>query len=149
MNPEAAVVPLRSLARPRAGAGAQTAPAPAEPKLTDLFAANRWVPKGRIDPELRKALGVIQVRLSETRRLLAAEQAEEVLEKDPCGQELRSLLGPDPSELDIDAAWSSPARSAASTCAFGTGSSSPRGWSTSARAPRRRGSGTAGTSTSR
>lgn len=107
MNPEAAVVPLRSLARPRSKArrAAAAAAAKPEPKLSDLFAANRWVPRGNIDPELRKALGVIQTRLSETRRLLATEKAEDLLEHDPCGQELVSLLGPDPSELDIDAAW--------------------------------------------
>lgn len=104
MNPEAAVVPLRSLARSRSK-GRRAVAAPAQPKLTDLFAANRWVPRGRIDPELRKALGVIQVRLSETRRLVAAEKAQDMLEHDPCGQELVSLLGPEPSELDIDAAW--------------------------------------------
>jgi hypothetical protein len=105
MNPEAAVVPLRSLTRPRSKSRRAAAAAPAEPKLSDLYAANRWVPKGRIDPELRKALGVIQVRLSETRRLLAAESSDAVLDEDPCGLELKSLLGPDPSELDIDAAW--------------------------------------------
>jgi hypothetical protein len=106
MNPDAAVVPLRSLGRPRTKARrAAAAAAPAEPKPSDLFAASRWVPRGRIDPELRKALGVIQVRLSETRRLLAAEKNADILEQDPCGQELTSLLGPDPSELDIDAAW--------------------------------------------
>lgn len=103
MNPEAAVVPIRSLAR--RGAKSPVAAAPAEPKLADLFAASRWAPKKRIDPELRKVLGVIQVRLSETRRLLAAGQAEESGENDPCSQELKSLLGPDPSKLDIDAAW--------------------------------------------
>jgi hypothetical protein len=105
MNPEAAVVPFRSLGRTRSKKRRVVAAAPPEPKLTDLFAANRWVPKGRIDPELRKALGVIQVRLSETRRLLAAERPGESLEDDPCGQELKSLLGPDPAKLDIDAAW--------------------------------------------
>jgi hypothetical protein len=105
MNTEAAVVPfwfrLFSFAWPRRAKAAT----PAEPVLSELFAAGRWVPRGRVDPELRKALGVIQVRLSETRRLLAAEKAEDMLEHDPCGKELKSLLGPHPTELDIDAAW--------------------------------------------
>src|SRR5262249_12132045 len=79
--------------------------AKAESKPSDLLAAKRWVPRAGIDPELRKAFGVIQTRLSETRRLLATEKAEHMLEDDPCGQELVSLLGPHPSELDIDAAW--------------------------------------------
>jgi hypothetical protein len=102
---EAAAVPLRSIVRTRTKTRRTKTVAAVAPKLPDLFAASRWVPQGRVDPELRKALGVIQVRLSETRRLVAAEKSAAVLEDDPCGQELRSLLARDPSTLDIDAAW--------------------------------------------
>jgi len=97
----AAAVPFRSAVRSRSKSRL-TAVTPVEHTLADLLAASRWVPRGRVDPELRKALGVIQTRLSETRRLL---DSDGTLGEGPCGRELMSLLRPDPSELDIDAAW--------------------------------------------
>jgi hypothetical protein len=100
----AAVVQLGSFVRPRSKS-TPVAVTPAEPTISDLVAASRWLPSSRVDPELRKALGVIQVRLSETRRLLAAADDRAALEQGLCGQELLSLLRPDPAELDIDAAW--------------------------------------------
>jgi hypothetical protein len=97
----AAVVPLLSLRRARSKSQAEDT-APSERTLAELLGAGRWVPAAGVDPELRKALGVIQTRLSETRRLLAFDST---LEEGSCADELRSLLEPEPSKLDIDAAW--------------------------------------------
>jgi hypothetical protein len=93
-----------SLARRRV----ERAPVAAEEKpldLADLLAPGRWAPRHRVDPELRKALGVIQTRLSETRRLLALRKTDVTLRNAAAVTELVSLVRRDPATLDIDGAW--------------------------------------------
>jgi hypothetical protein len=72
--------------------------------LEQLLAPARWLPTRRGDPELRKVLGVIQTRLSETRRLLATPRAG-VSSREAAVLELRLLAAQDPAELAIDSAW--------------------------------------------
>ncbi len=73
--------------------------------LPDLIAPARWVPRKHMDPELRKALGVIQTRLSETRRLLNLEASAAAQPDSPEQRELESIVKRGPSLLDIDGAW--------------------------------------------
>jgi hypothetical protein len=84
---------------------APLAPVPERFDLADLLAPARWAPQRRVDPELRKALGVIQTRLSETRRLLALSKADATTRSTAAVAELRSLIRRDPATLDIDGAW--------------------------------------------
>jgi hypothetical protein len=81
----------------------EAAPEPLD--LADLLAPLRWSPRRRVDPELRKALGVIQTRLSETRRLLALVKADATAGGAAAVRELTSLVQRDPARLDIDGAW--------------------------------------------
>jgi len=80
-------------------------PLAAAPDLTELLAPARWAPLRRVDPELRKALGVIQTRLSETRRLLGLSKSDVTLRTNAAVRELTSLVQRDPGTLDIDGAW--------------------------------------------
>ena len=72
--------------------------------LAQLVAPERWLPTDDADPELRKALGVIQTHLSETRRLLALP-ADGTAPRDAAVRELRSLVQTEPARLAIDSAW--------------------------------------------
>jgi hypothetical protein len=62
------------------------------------------VPRGNADPELRKALAVIQTHLSETRRLLASPRAG-ATGRNAAVRELSSVAQEGPSSLAIDGAW--------------------------------------------
>jgi hypothetical protein len=94
----------RGLARPHDDA--QLEPVAARPlELAELLAPGRWTLHGRVDPELRKALGVIQAHLSETRRLLALAKAAAPLRDTATLRELTSLVQRDASTLEIDSAW--------------------------------------------
>jgi hypothetical protein len=86
-------------------AAAPLVPVAATPDLAELLAPDRWSPRKRVDPELRKALGVIQTRLSETRRLLGLSKADVTLRTNAAVRELTSLVRRDPATLDIDGAW--------------------------------------------
>lgn len=92
-----------SLAHPRAARALAVVDEPLQ--LAELLAPGRWAPRRRVDPELRKALGVIQTRLSETRRLLALRKSEVTLRTTAAVTELVSLVERDPATLDIDGAW--------------------------------------------
>jgi hypothetical protein len=95
---------LFGLAHPRDDV--ELEPVAARPlELAELLAPGRWAAHGRVDPELRKALGVIQAHLSETRRLLAATKAAAPMRDAATIRELTSLVQRDASALEIDSAW--------------------------------------------
>jgi hypothetical protein len=95
---------LRGLGRAREESPLE--PVAARPlELAELLAPERWAPLHRVDPELRKALGVIQGHLSETRRLLAVAKASAPLRDTAALRELTSLVRRDVATLDIDSAW--------------------------------------------
>jgi hypothetical protein len=73
--------------------------------LAELLAPGRWAPRLHVDPELRKALGVIQTRLSETRRLLTLSKADATSRNAAATRELTALVEREPATLDIDGAW--------------------------------------------
>jgi hypothetical protein len=83
-----------------------TAPVVAQPvDLIQLLALDRWTRPWYAAPELRKALGVIQAHLSETRRLYALRKTATPLRDGAAIRELTSLLQRDLSKLKIDSAW--------------------------------------------
>jgi hypothetical protein len=97
---------LRVPSLPRRRAEPQFEQPAAQPlDLTELLAPDRWTPRRHTDPELRKALGVIQGHLSETRRLLALPKVDAVLRDAAAVRELTSLVQRDPSTLEIDGTW--------------------------------------------
>jgi hypothetical protein len=75
------------------------------PDLIQLLAVDRWARPWYVAPELRKALGVIQANLSETRRLLGLRREATPLRDATAVRELAALLGRDVSKLKIDSAW--------------------------------------------
>jgi len=75
------------------------------PDLIQLLALDRWTRPWYVAPELRKALGVIQAHLSETRRLLGLATAATPLRDASSVRELTSLVQRDVSKIRIDGAW--------------------------------------------
>jgi hypothetical protein len=97
---------LRAPSFSRRRSGESLRPVAAQPlELAALLAPGRWTPGRHVDPELRKALGVIQTRLSETRRLLGLPASNGTAGNDAALRELESLVERDPTTLDIDGAW--------------------------------------------
>jgi hypothetical protein len=75
------------------------------PDLIQLLAIDRWARAWYAAPELRKALGVIQAHLSETRRLFALPRKATPLRDAAAIRELTALVQRDVSKLRIDSAW--------------------------------------------
>jgi hypothetical protein len=96
---------FRIARRRTAGSTGQVAAQAHPPDLIQLLSVDRWTRRGWVPPELRKALGVIQAHLSETRRLLGLVEAATPLRNASAVRELTSLLERDVAKLKIDGAW--------------------------------------------